>query len=67
MVITCPSSANNAAIFYKEVTMQPEFNGSERRLDELSERLARLHPFQSRPRANFDQDPMLEINHHRPI
>ena len=30
-----------------------------RRLDELSERLARLEPLRGRPRTDFDQDPYL--------
>ena len=39
--------------------MTPEFAGIERRLDELSERLARLEPLRGRPRTDFDQDPYL--------
>ena len=39
--------------------MQTEFNGIERRLDELSERLARLQPLQEKLRADFDTDPYL--------
>lgn len=39
--------------------MPPEFNGIERRLDELSERLARLRPLQSKSRTDFDADPYL--------
>ncbi|HMN27454.1 MAG TPA: DUF86 domain-containing protein [Caldilineaceae bacterium] len=39
--------------------MALEFSGIERRLDELNERLARLHPLQSKTRADFDQDPYL--------
>ena len=39
--------------------MQPEFTGIERRLDELSERLARLEPFGAKDRAEFDADPYL--------
>ena len=39
--------------------MPPEFSGIERRLDELSERLARLRPLQSKPRSYFDEDPYL--------
>jgi hypothetical protein len=39
--------------------MQPEFSGIERRLDELSERLARLEPLKARSRADFDADPYL--------
>jgi uncharacterized protein YutE (UPF0331/DUF86 family) len=35
--------------------MSTEFNGIERRLDELSERLARLEPLKNRSRAEFDQ------------
>ncbi|MBI2864877.1 MAG: DUF86 domain-containing protein [Chloroflexi bacterium] len=39
--------------------MQPEFSGIERRLDELSERLARLEPLAQKSRAEFDADPYL--------
>jgi len=39
--------------------MQTEYNGIERRLDELSERLARLEPLKSKPRIEFDRDPYL--------
>ncbi len=39
--------------------MTAEFAGIERRLDELSERLARLQPLRGRARSDFDQDPYL--------
>ncbi len=39
--------------------MASEFSGIERRLDELSERLARLEALRNRPRQDFDQDPFL--------
>lgn len=39
--------------------MPREFSGIERRLDELSERLARLRPLQSKRRTDFDEDPYL--------
>ncbi|PJF24064.1 MAG: DUF86 domain-containing protein, partial [Phototrophicales bacterium] len=39
--------------------MSVEFSGIERRLDELSERLARLTPLRERPRSDFDVDPYL--------
>ena len=39
--------------------MVVEFNGIERRLDELSERLARLTPFKDKTRQAFDDDPYL--------
>jgi len=39
--------------------MASEFSGIERRLDELSERLARLEALQDKPRQDFDQDPYL--------
>ena len=39
--------------------MENEFSGIERRLDELSERLARLESLRDRPRAEFDSDPYL--------
>ena len=39
--------------------MSTEFTGIERRLDELSERLARLQPLREKARIEFDQDPYL--------
>lgn len=39
--------------------MPAEFAGIERRLDELSARLARLQPLSEKPRREFDQDPYL--------
>ena len=39
--------------------MNLEFNGIETRLDELSERLARLVPLRDRPRTDFDGEPYL--------
>jgi uncharacterized protein YutE (UPF0331/DUF86 family) len=39
--------------------MLTEFTGIERRLDELSERLARLQPLRDKTRSDFDQDPYL--------
>ena len=39
--------------------MHVEFSGIERRLDELSERLARLAPLCDRPRADFSSEPYL--------
>jgi len=36
--------------------MANEFSGIERRLDELSERLARLQPLRDKTRMEFDQD-----------
>jgi uncharacterized protein YutE (UPF0331/DUF86 family) len=39
--------------------VRPEFSGIERRLSELSDRLARLEPLRSRKRREFDQDPYL--------
>ncbi|MBW1986751.1 MAG: DUF86 domain-containing protein [Deltaproteobacteria bacterium] len=39
--------------------MPVEFSGIGRRLDELSERLARLEPLRAKKRAEFDQDPYL--------
>ena len=39
--------------------MGPEFSGIERRLDELSGRLARLEPLKSKSKAEFDADPYL--------
>jgi uncharacterized protein YutE (UPF0331/DUF86 family) len=41
------------------MTMTAEFAGIERRLDELSERLARLQPLRDRARSDFDKDPYL--------
>jgi uncharacterized protein YutE (UPF0331/DUF86 family) len=45
--------------FCEGKTMTAEFAGIERRLDELSERLARLQPFIDRTRSDFDEDPYL--------
>jgi uncharacterized protein YutE (UPF0331/DUF86 family) len=39
--------------------MTAEFSGIERRLDELSERLARLEPLKDKPRHAFQEDPYL--------
>jgi uncharacterized protein YutE (UPF0331/DUF86 family) len=39
--------------------MTVEFNGIERRLDELSERLARLEPLKDRPLDDFYEDAYL--------
>ena len=39
--------------------MPPEFNGIEKRLDELNERLARLEPLKEKSREAFDRDPYL--------
>ncbi len=39
--------------------MPPEFNGIEKRLDELNERLARLEPLKDKSRETFDRDPYL--------
>jgi uncharacterized protein YutE (UPF0331/DUF86 family) len=39
--------------------MHTEFSGIERRLDELSERLARLQPLREKTRSAFDEDPYL--------
>jgi uncharacterized protein YutE (UPF0331/DUF86 family) len=39
--------------------MPDEFNGIERRLSELNERLARLEPLRNRKREDFDEDPYL--------
>lgn len=39
--------------------MPTEFSGIERRLDELSARLARLEPLKAKTRTEFDQDPYL--------
>jgi uncharacterized protein YutE (UPF0331/DUF86 family) len=41
------------------MSMSTEFTGIERRLDELSERLARLQPPSDKARTEFDQDPYL--------
>ncbi len=56
---TCLCSAHNAETFIEVVIMPPEFTGIERRLDELSERLARLEPLRARNRAEFAADPYL--------
>jgi uncharacterized protein YutE (UPF0331/DUF86 family) len=39
--------------------MNAEFNGIERRLSELNERLARLYPLQNKSFEEFNQDPYL--------
>lgn len=39
--------------------MHTEFSGIERRLDELSERLARLQPLREKTRSAFHEDPYL--------
>jgi hypothetical protein len=39
--------------------MPGEFSGIEKRLDELSERLARLEPLRNKKREEFDADPYL--------
>jgi len=39
--------------------MSTEFSGIERRLDELSDRLARLQPLIAKTRGDFDADPNL--------
>jgi uncharacterized protein YutE (UPF0331/DUF86 family) len=39
--------------------MSDEFNGIERRLNELNERLARLQPLKNSPRSEFERDPYL--------
>lgn len=39
--------------------MNDEYNGIERRLDELSERLTRLETLQKKPKSDFDKDAYL--------
>ncbi len=39
--------------------MTSEFNGIEKRFDELNERLARLESLRSKTRAEYDSDPLL--------
>jgi len=39
--------------------MPTEFSGIERRLDELSDRLARLQPLTDKTRGDFEEDPYL--------
>ena len=39
--------------------MKPEFEGIEKRLEELKERLAKLEPFRNKHRSEFDEDPYL--------
>lgn len=41
--------------------MENEFSGIEKRLDELSERLARLEPLRDRHRSDFDADPLKRL------
>jgi uncharacterized protein YutE (UPF0331/DUF86 family) len=59
MEIMCQFCALSGKTFYEEADMTAEFNGIERRLDELNERLARLIPLKDKPRRDFDQDPYL--------
>jgi len=59
MEIISPSCVHNVRTFYKEMSMPTEFTGIERRLDELSERLARLQPLRGKARFEFDGDPYL--------
>jgi uncharacterized protein YutE (UPF0331/DUF86 family) len=56
MAIICLCSAPNATIFCEGMNMSAEFTGIDRRLDELSERLARLQPLKTKARIEFDQD-----------
>jgi hypothetical protein len=51
--------ARSVPRFCKETDMPAEFSDLERRLGELSERLARLQPLSEKPRNAFDQDPYL--------
>jgi uncharacterized protein YutE (UPF0331/DUF86 family) len=59
MVITCQCYDLNGRKSWEKKEMNVEFSGIERRLDELSERLARLEPLRDKPRSEFDQDPYL--------
>jgi len=59
MVITCLYYVPNEKISCEEMNMDAEFNGIERRLDELSERLARLKALSGKPRNDFDEDSFL--------
>ena len=56
MVITCRCYDPKGRKSWEEREMTAEFSGIERRLDELSERLARLEPLRDKPRHAFDQD-----------
>jgi uncharacterized protein YutE (UPF0331/DUF86 family) len=59
MGTTCHSCGRSARPSWREREMNVEFSGIERRLDELSERLARLAPLSIRPLADFHADPYL--------
>ena len=50
---------NEESLFCKESNMPTEFSGIERRLDELSDRLAKLQSLTDRARSDFDEDPYL--------
>jgi uncharacterized protein YutE (UPF0331/DUF86 family) len=56
MAISYASCETSVKKSWKEKEMNIEFSGIERRLDELSERLARLEPFKDKPREFFDTD-----------
>ena len=58
-MITCRFYDRNGRKSWEKREMNAEFSGIERRLDELSERLARLEPLRDKPRSEFDQDPYL--------
>jgi len=53
-MIIYPSYERKGKIFYEETPMESEFNGIERRLNELSERLGRLQALKTKPRLTFD-------------
>jgi uncharacterized protein YutE (UPF0331/DUF86 family) len=59
MAITYPRCDLSSSRPFVEIPMENEFNGIEKRLDELNERLARLEPLRGRPRSEFDADPYL--------
>jgi uncharacterized protein YutE (UPF0331/DUF86 family) len=59
MEIISPFCVHNVLTSCKEMSMSAEFAGIERRLDELSERLARLQPLRDKARVEFDGDPYL--------
>jgi len=40
-------------MLFGNINIQTEYNGIEKRLDELSERLARLEPLKSKPRVKM--------------
>ena len=58
-LIFCPFYGPSERKQFEVRIMLTEFNGIEKRLDELNERLARLQPLRDKSRDAFDQDAYL--------